>query len=431
MKYLFKTTAIFAMATMLSVAYSCNSNEDITDSEALTGETLSLNGNCDYYTLANAEKADWQIVECPAWVTPVQDAGAVTDDIRLYVEELSSTSEPRQGIIRVSYANGVTRAVEAMQTTRADTAGTTSEMKYQRSYATGWSFDVRSYSDSRGLRNQIFNIQKMLATDSMNYTIVPFTDENIVYYFGEDATQLQSDISVKASLGGEYNSFKGEITGNFGRNTLSDSRRVFSWMRTRISCVATMLLETSPSKLQSAGWFTDDFQGIRKRIINAQKENSSELNGLIEQLIESYGTHVVLASYLGGSFDYYYSTVFTKEMSADSIHGGIEASYNEKFNLKGNVDLANSLNNSTTETVEKFTVKGGDAVQLARSVELKDDPQAVEHWKNSLKDGKYELIDYDLRPISMFFPPAVTDEIEDYIEKLYYNELPLTRSGKN
>ena len=44
--------------------------------------------------------------------------------------------------------------------------------------------------------------------------------------------------------------------------------------------------------------------------------------------------------------------------------------------------------------------------------------------------GKLELISFGLVPIQNLFPITVSIKITEYLDKLYYSELPLTRSQK-
>lgn len=427
----FKTAAAFAMAATLTATFSCTSNEDLADSPALADQTLSLDGNCDFYTIANTENADWQIVECPAWITPVAMQGSASDEIKIYVEENNRPEAVRQGDIKLQFSNGSTRAVDTHQSnTRAESK---KNAIYQRSYATGWSFDIRSYSDSRGIREQIFNIQKML---SDNPTIYAFKTEGAEakvtdLYYGEDATKLQNDINGKLSITGKYNSFTGELSGNFGKSTLNDSRRIFSWVRTRVGKISAFLRQTDPDDLQEAGWFTMDFAQTRDTLIEAQKRGY-DLKPYIKKLIGNYGTHVVLSATLGGSYDYFYSSVVDKNTDVLDIKGAINFGFEQKFNIQGEGKYKDSFEKMNSEAVEKFYVKGGDAIALARSVELQSKDDAVGAWEASLDDSsKYELMEYQLTPIAAFFPEEVSEAISNYVDELYYLEMPLTRAPWN
>ena len=130
----------------------CSDSFDETGQMSEQTPLLSLDGSSGYFTLDNAEGQAWTVTDCPAWITPVAMQGDATDSLKFYIE--SNTRTPlRQGNIVVRYANS--RAV----TTRADQTNIPVSRDLRRSYGVGWGFDVRTYNDSRGLRDQIFSLE--------------------------------------------------------------------------------------------------------------------------------------------------------------------------------------------------------------------------------------------------------------------------------
>ena len=79
--------------------------------------------------------------------TSLLETGTAADAIKVYVES-NSLTPLREGDIKVVYTNGVTRSVTTRQSDEQP------EWSLQRSYAVGWSFDIRTYNDSCGLRDQ-------------------------------------------------------------------------------------------------------------------------------------------------------------------------------------------------------------------------------------------------------------------------------------
>lgn len=428
MKKIFYLMAVVAFMSGLT---ACDNQDELTAAGASDGSVLAVNGDCDIYTLQNSENADWTITECPDWVTPVKDYGTKSSQIQLYVE--SNTRTPlRKGSVTIKYANGVTRSTRVEQTNEA------SAFSAQRSYAAGWSFDIRTYYDMRGLREQIFNIQKLVKNSPDDYAEVPVTGSDTKFYYGEDATKLQSDITAKLTIDVKYNAFKLNLDGSFGRNTMSNVKRIFSWMR-YTEAVKEISVTADPLEAAEEGWFTADFAAMRQKVIDSKGSTET-----ISQLIETYGTHYIGSAQLGGCFDYYYSTVMTNSMSTDSIQGGIKFGFSQKFNLDitGNAQYKSAFTSMKTETIEKFEVKGGDAMTLARSI---DDGSisatSVKTWKETIDDafdetgklvtpGKLELVYFELVPIQGLFPADVSNKITKYLDDLYYSELPLTRSQK-
>ena len=420
---------LMAAVAFLSGLTACDNQDELTAAGASDNSVLAVNGDCDIYTLQNSENADWTITSCPDWVTPVQESGTNGNQIQLYVE--SNTRTPlRKGSVTIKYANGVTRS------TRVEQTNETSDFSLQRSYAAGWSFDIRTYNDIRGVRQQIFNTQKLKKSDNAGFFIEPYEAISDQIYYGEDMSSLQSNIAANLNLDIKYNAFSLNLEGSFGRNTLSNSKRVFSWVRHLQSVKEVSINVDAQDAAAGDGMFTAEFAAMRQEVIDAEGSDES-----IARLIEIYGTHYVGSAILGGCFDYYYSTILTNKVEQDTIEGAVTAGFEKKFkiDISGDASYENANSIETSETIERFEIKGGDAVSLARAVEDGSiGEEAIEAWKATIEDssdaegnvipGKTELISFGLLPIQKLFPSNVKSKITDYLNRMYYRELPLTRS---
>ena len=428
-----KTLQLMASAALMVVFAACANQDDLTTEVPGTGSDsaeLTLNGDCDIYTLPNAEDADWTITDCPDWATPVKQSGTNDSKIQLYVE--SNTRTPlRKGSVTIKYANGVTRATAVTQTNDV------SDFSLQRSYAAGWSFDIRTYNDIRGVRQQIFNTQRLKKDIYCDFFIEPSTAVKDQIYYGEDVSKMQTDIAANLNLDIKYNAFSLNLEGSFGRNTLSNSKRVFTWIRHAESIKEVSInVDAEDAADPERRLFTTEFAAMRQEVIDAGASDES-----IARLIEIYGTHYVVSAMLGGCFDYFYSTELNKKAESDSIKGAATIGFQKKFNIdvKGQAKYENAYNEMKTNTIERFEIKGGDALSLARSVEDGTIGQAaIKAWKASLdekldNDGnvvtpaKFELVSFQLVPIQGLFPTNECNKITNYINRMYYNEMPLTR----
>lgn len=380
---------------------------------------LTLDGASDYINLSNAEQTCWQIEDCPEWITPAAKQGTASDSIRLYVESNGRTPL-RQGNITVRYANGQTHTTRATQ----------NNLVYmRRSFATGWGFDVRTYSDSRGLRDQIFNIQRIQNDNKNMYCSTTSKSTDVNFYYGSDASDLQNDIQAKLDISGKAKTFSLDLNANFGMTAINNSKRIFSWIR-GVYSVLTVYLNNPDrySDILGRDWFTADFKAMRQEVIDSQGSDAT-----ISRLVNNYGTHYVEVAVLGGCYDYYYSSVYDNSDSKIDVEATLNFAYAKKFNFKGSADLSNDLSKMSNEVIEKFSVKGGDNVDLTNKVFAgtitQDDTNA---WLETLNDdNKLELLDFTLSPISELFPDNIAEKIEDYMERLYYSEIPVTRNAKD
>lgn len=436
MKYVMFLGAALLFGAVLT---SCSDNEVVESSDALMvqPEVLALDGGSDYVTISKGEHADWQIVECPAWITPVAQRGKADDDIRLYFESNGQTPL-RQGDIIVRYSNGRTH------TTRAEQNDQKPVYDMRRSYAVGWGFDIRTYNDSRGLRDQIFNLQRILETDSTAYSNVISRGSDVNFYYGDDASSMQNDMKAKLNISGKFKVFSLDLKANFGMNEMNNSKRIFSTIRARFA-ERHLNINADLDNLQKYDWFTTDFSATRQKVIDS-RFNADSLDAAIKQLLNRYGTHFVMQAELGGCYDYYYSSVFDTSSSNINVQAALNFSYQQKFNFKGSADYSNDLKAMSNEVIEKFSVKGGDNIWLTnlvyRGVVKEED---TDKWLTTVRNGKLELLWFDTLPIWDLFPDGnifenktyvgydadmdVASKIESYCERLYYSEVPVTRSN--
>ena len=427
----------FGAALLFGAVFtSCSDEQDAQSQESLMQqpEVLTLDGGSDYVTLARGEQANWQIVECPEWMTPVSKQGSSSDDIKLYFE--SNNRVPlRQGDITIRYANGKTHTTRAAQNDQPS-------QDMRRSYAVGWGFDIRTYNDSRGLRDQIFNLQRILETSPSAYSNVISKGTDLNYYYGDDASSMQNDMKGKLNIDGKFKVFSLDLQANFGMNELNDSKRIFSTIRGRYG-ERKLDINADLEDIQKHDWFTVDFSKLRKEVIE-----SSGSDATIKKLIDRYGTHFVMSAELGGYYDYYYSSIFDTSSSDINVEATLKFSYAQKFKFEGSANYSNELSQMNNEVVEKFSVKGGDNIWITNLVFTGAVTMAdTDTWRKSLENGKLELLWFSSTPIWKLFPDGyifegseykgydqsldIASKIKSYCDRLYYSEVPVTRSRSN
>lgn len=416
-----KGKTLFAFAAAMAVVLSCSKSGE------RTAETdgIRLDGSCTIYSLDNGESAGWSIVEVPQWITPVKSEGGAQDAIELYVE--SNSLSGREGVVAVKYANGKTVSTVVSQSASSQGAS------LQRSYAVGWGFDVTTYMDSRGLKDQIFNTQKVLDFNGEAISNRRSTGTDIMVFYGESFSSLSSSLNAKLNLEKlKISTFELGLSGAFGSNALSDSKRIFSWMRgTYLERKVEFVVDAVDA--QDNDLFTRDFAEERQAVIDADGSDAS-----IRELLERYGTHYVTTADLGGFLDYYFSSVEEKIEDSMNIQAAISFGYNKMFNIKGDASYEDAYKNLNTDKIETFSVKGGNAIDLTNKVVSGTmDNEALQSWLSSLKgddvlECRLELIRFDVNPIWELFPDGIDMKIKNYIERvMYYADIPVTRTEEN
>jgi len=414
----FKLLSLLVPVVLLGL-WSCANDDGSPLSESGEISSLDLNGSCDYYTVPETHASAWTIESTPGWVTAVASKGGAGDDMKFYVE--SNTRAMRSGEIKICYANGSRRVISVRQSvSRGD-------LSIQRTYAVGWGFDIRTNYDFRGLRDQIFNTAKLNDFMPDAYVVEKASASYLTYHYGESATELSQNINGELNVDAKYNSFKLDIQGKFGKEAINDAKRIFAWIRNSYQEAIVYFNQLDMLDAQDNNLFTADFADERRKVIEADGSDES-----IRTLIDKYGTHLVSEARLGGFYDYYYSTVITKNVDNLNIEAAINFGFSEKFKLNADVKYKDDFQKLSNEVIEKFSVKGGDAITLSIAVESGTINQsATDMWLKSLRDSsRYELTGFRLMPISVLFPEEIEKKIENYVERMYYFDNPLTRSAK-
>ena len=416
-----KKIILLSVATSLFCFMSCSETEDFLQTTEIA-EEIQIDGNCDVYSLGNSESAAWSIVETPEWITPVNPDGGVSDDIELYVE--SNGSAERKGVVTVKYSNGKTMSTRVAQSTDQ------TNVSLPKSYAIGWGLDITTYMDSRGVKDQILNTQKVINNLGPQY--IQYNDsaksEDILVFYGDDYQTLNDNISASLSANVKVAAFELGLKGQFGNNALKDAKRFFSWMRGTYVERRVDIKNIDLKSAYSSGILTIDFEQQYNEVVSSGGSDES-----IRNLISRYGTHIVTISYLGGYLDYYYSSSVEKIDESMDISGAINFGYKDMFKVEGGGGYNETYNELKSEMIEKFTVKGGNAIDITNKVITKTMEKAdLEDWLKSLQgeDAKLELVNFQIKSISSLFPYKIAKAIDNYIARvLYYGNVNVTRTN--
>ena len=175
----------------MSATSACNEIDSPNGDAAPNSQELNIDGNCEIYSLNNHEGTSWSIVSDVEWIVPVKSSGEVSDNIEIYVE--SNSSGNRTGAITIEYSNGVTKSTTVQQNTSQP------HSSLQKSYAVGWGIDITTYMDSRGLKDQIFNTQRVINANPQYLLNTRSTIQDILVFYGDSYATLNEDINASLS----------------------------------------------------------------------------------------------------------------------------------------------------------------------------------------------------------------------------------------
>lgn len=409
---------------MAAIAAACD-NSDAPALSAPDSDMLNIDGGSEKYEIDNStHKTSWTVLSAPEWTTISKMNGQSGEKTSVYVEN-NGRGVDRTGDVVIQYADGSKRSVRINQSRSTDA------FHMERSQGVGWGLDVTTYMDSRAITDQIFNTEKVRAYSSDAITTQKSNRQDILYFQGESMSTVTDKLSAALNLSVKVSAFDGSLSGAFDKNSMKQSNRYFSWMRGIYQeNVVTMHVDTDDA--QDMGLFTYDFAAARKNVIDSKGSDES-----IRNLIDRYGTHFIWNAGLGGYIDYFYSFEQTEEMDEKKIQAALKFGYDSKFGLKADVSNSAAFEATNSEKIEKFFVRGGDAITITNLVASGEmNESTVINWQLSLRDEKkYELITFNISGISTLFPDDAPDyigtKIDNYISRvMYYSDIPVTRTPR-
>jgi len=276
----------------------------------------------------------------------------------------------------------------------------------------GYGYNITSrYAYSPDIKSAILDMDKLLDAKLIK------KDTNLRYgefetITGKDINEYMRSITAKISYSTKANlskvaSFSNEVGVNFENERTTRSEYAFATSTSRIVTGAYNISKKSGL----SAFFTIDF--------------TNDLETMTpEQLIEEYGTHVMLGAILGAKADYHLSVKKKEENNITNLAAYAKARAEAKY-IVGNAGTGYSVDVDTKftqyfftgETLEKTRVFGGK-VQYGQFINSKQD---YDQWIESI-EGNEIWIDYypnSLIPISDLVADknhsdAIAQAIEDY-----------------
>jgi len=276
----------------------------------------------------------------------------------------------------------------------------------------GYGYDIiGGYAKSSDIKAAVLDLNK-LTKDNLVLRDVNLTSGEFNTIISEGITKYQSQISnnISTSTSGSYiiGSFSAEIKDNFGESRVSNSSYMFS---------------TSTNRIIRDAYNIKDREDLDKYLTERFKSDLENMT--YSQIIQRYGTHVMLGGVLGARLDYHYSVKKKSGTYASNLEALVSAKVEANisaFKVEGGgsltFDKQTEFNRSFEESSESAkTLVFGGKPEYAQSVQSKKD---YDSWINSI-EGNEVWIDYyhnSLLPIS----ELITDNLRKLALEAAINE---------
>jgi len=274
----------------------------------------------------------------------------------------------------------------------------------------GYGYDITDeYAKSWRIKAAVLDLNK-LAKDNLVLEDVSLKSGEFSTTIAEGITEYQSKISTQVSTSPSgsniFGSFSKEVKANFGESKVSNSSYVFSTTTNRIVKDAYNI----KNRDDLDKYLTERFKSDLESMTNSQ-------------IIEKYGTHVMLGGVLGARLDYHYSI---KKKSGTSVRN-LEALVSSK--VDADIKIFKAGESSSFEKTQEFsdafeestettkTLVFGGKPEYAQSVQSKQD---YDEWIKSI-EGNEIWSDYypgSLLPIS----ELITDNLRKATLEAAINE---------
>lgn len=237
-------------------------------------------------------------------------------------------------------------------------------------------------------------------------------------YSGSSVSELSNELSVDAKFGGKYCGFKGEVGAAFETKDFSKQENEYAISYVEVD-MQSVYMEMSTTEIINT-YMTDaayyDINGLptmgRKDTVPTVYPSDDE--GLA-RLVQTYGTHLVMRSRLGGCLKYVTTVDISSVNGSYDLKAFANCSYKNSFvELSANVDdhYQTSHKNNSEAVHTTLKVQGGSrnaAINLATGG---DNDTNFKAWKETLNDVKnqtlvgldnatliplYELVDQSLK----------------------------------
>lgn len=257
--------------------------------------------------------------------------------------------------------------------------------------AVGYGYNVMKNPRDAVASNPILKIHQLRRTPmGIDATFQAHT------YTGMSFAQLIENYKASASVSGSYLGFKAEASTSFGRSATQETSKAYAY--SIVNAEVTDVKLEGVNKVNRKNLLTDD----ARMALNGTPDEYGDVaypstDEGFRNLIEDFGTHLLLKATLGGHLTY--ATTIDKSVAKteEDLKAAASASYKCTFvKADGSVsaDVKKKYENSSQDVNTTLSAMGGDfdAVLKLQGSGGKDTDQNVMAWLKSMKDDKNKKV---------------------------------------
>ncbi|WP_299286402.1 MAC/perforin domain-containing protein [uncultured Mucilaginibacter sp.] len=275
----------------------------------------------------------------------------------------------------------------------------------------GYGYDITGeYANISSSRYKVIDVENLAKDEPARVNTQIGTSEYPEFHSGGNSETYSSDLSLQYTESYGYKLFKGTFNASFNEKTSSSSKYAYA--------------SFSSITKQKAISFNATKELIKSKYLS--QTFKSDVNTMSpQQLVSTYGTHVLSNIILGAKLDVFYRTQTNNSNRTEAVKAGIGLNgLYGLFNMTGNLDYTASSANSNFDQYLSYRTVGGDGTKglignFVFDTEAPKVPITIADWKSSCTLDNATLIQIGtdgLIPLyDLIEDPGKSAAVKDYI----------------
>ena len=411
------------------VLSSCTDNDAIESIHLSSNSERVYNASCQEDKISFTASCSWSASTDCEWITLRIEEGSGNFELPLYIQQNDGDAE-RQATLIITPERGKPVSVVIVQ--QLPDLNNRIAIDLPEYYGLGWGYDLTAdIADISGIRGQVFDGQQLRKRYSEDAVMVDnSTMTRSQFARGETHTELQKSMSGKVT--GEVNVkvASAKVSVEYSKQINESKDRIYVWWR--------------EMRMVSEAYFANDISVFDENVLGKcttdefRKTISKERDTPPAKIVEKYGTHLIIASSLGGKFDYYFTISQDVKESIENVITTINVKI-FGFKKSSSVNHEKIWLDVKQDFYASYHVQGGGDAgkklekalkQCGELNEPMNDQTLFDNWydcfsdSSTAKDEDLTMIAYEVIPIWKVIEvtnPIKGKQVKEYLRDKYLN----------
>lgn len=423
-------TCLAAAAATALFLSSCKDDElfiaEVEYPQETVDNVLTVDAWASEFPIEIKAESEWKIEKDSRFFRVSPESGVGNATVMVYIQD-NQGEERKDGTLKVIFPGHEDKNVELILEQKyfgdyngeiANPIGTSNKV-----YAIGYSYDATGeWASPNSVKIEIFDTK--LLSEEGKHVVGPTQAslvENIIT--GSSISEMTNALAVKADVKGGFGKFKAEASASFdmnhAKNTNFEYATTYFNLDVRTASFDTDLMTLAENYMTDDAWYAINGVPRENKRTHKKKVSYPSTTEGFKNLVEYYGTHVILSANLGGRVRYSMEADISKISSSFDIKAFAKASYEGAFvSASGSVDekFKQSYKNNKQHVTIRLNVLGGDeskAKRLGSSEGFKK--SNLDDWVQSVTAENMALVGFNkgsLVPLYELIDESLTEEEE-------------------